>query len=261
VLIESDCREVLARLPDSSADAIFLDPPYNLQLGRGRSRRAAGGRIVRGPVADWDCFESLGEYDALMQPILRQLLQVLRPTGSLWVCGTYHSVHRLGQQLQDMGAWFLSEVIWWIANPAPRPFWSSRPLQTHQTLLWVVRDRRCLHAVERRVDRSLLQEYSRRDLGRKQPVSIWKIGVCQGSERLRRADGSALHPAQKPLELLRRIIAVSTRPGEVVLDPMAGTGTTGVAAAELGRQALLVEANREYVAAARTRLSELTDRP
>lgn len=253
-LVEGDCLDAFARIGDCAAAMVYLDPPYNLQLDPSRPRKVGPGKCRRGPVAEWDTFESLEAYDAAMKPILAHALRVLRPEGSLWLTGSYHCVHRLATHLQDMGAWIFTEVAWWRPDATPAPAFNKHP-QLLETVLWVAKDRRGWTLVRKRYDDDLMVRYAMEAFQRHQPLPIWQIPACRGKERLRDPDGVATHPTQKPEELLARMVQLSTREGELVLDPMAGTGTTGVVAQELGRKFLLVERKPEYVAAAAKRLA------
>ncbi|MHB8995290.1 MAG: DNA-methyltransferase [Armatimonadota bacterium] len=254
MLIEGDCRDLLHRVPDCSVAMAFLDPPYNLQLHPERARKVRPNTYRRGQVANWDEFESVEAYDEALTPVLEHLLRVLQPDGSLWVSGSYHCIHRLASHLQDFGAWFFTEIVWWRPDaPPPSPF-HRRP-QMVETILWVAKNRAGASLVRKRYSHELMVQFATEGFKRKQPLSIWSIPVTRSPERLRNSDGSAVHPTQKPLELVRRMVRLSTLPGELVLDPMAGTGTTGEVAMELGRRFLLFEREPEYVTAAGQRLS------
>lgn len=255
VLVEGDCRHLLARVPDSSVAMAYLDPPYNLQLRASRPRMVRRDVYRRGPVAHWDVFQSFEEYDAALEPVLGHLLRVLQPHGSLWVSGTYHCIHRLASILQDMGAWFIAELAWWRPDAIPPLSARLRPQLSHESLLWLAKDRAGASLVQKRYSHDLMVGFARRDFGREQPLSVWRIPTCRRPERLRDADGTTIHPTQKPVELVRRMVQLSTLPGELILDPMAGTGTTGAAAQELGRRFLLMEREPQYVEAAAGRLA------
>lgn len=240
-----DCREWLLEVPDETADLIYLDPPFNLQLGKGKVQRWDNkSSTVKGVQDEWDKFHSLQEYDAYVGPILEQSLRVLKPNGSLWVQGTYHCVHRLGSMLQNMDAWFFSEVVWQKRNPMPN-FRKARPGLATETIMWFSKNQEGKPTYHG----DLMAKWSLEDLGYNHAVNIWRLPICQGAsdERLKNEDDGTLHSTQKPECLLERIIEVSSNPGDLVLDPMAGTGTTGAVAHKLSRLWTLCERDAKYV--------------
>ncbi len=247
LLVEGECRTTLARLPDSSVDLIFIDPPYYLQLPKKRLLRWNVRTTVDAVDDAWDQFGSFAEYDAFLTAVLTEAQRVMRPSATIWVIGTYHNIHRVAARMQDLGFWVLNDVIWHKANPMPN-FLAVRFTNATETLVWAVRDRK---AKGYTFDKQAARSFEGKGIS----PTVWRIPLCAGRERLRDTKGLKVHATQKPLELLRRVIAVSTKPGAVVLDPMAGTGTTGVAARRLGRRFILIEREPAYVAAARERLA------
>jgi modification methylase len=237
-----DCREVLASLPADSADLVFADPPYNLQL-RQELFRPTGSR-VDGVDDDWDRFESFAEYDDFTRGWLAACRRVLKPTGTLWVIGTYHNIHRVGAILQDLGFWILNEIAWIKSNPMPN-FRGVRFTNAHETLLWASRERGARYTFHHHAMKSLNEELQMR--------SDWVLPVCSGKERLR-TDGRKVHSTQKPEALLYRVILSSTDPGALVLDPFFGSGTTGAVAKRLGRRWIGIEKDAAYAAAANERI-------
>lgn len=237
-VVQGDCRRVLADLPSSCADLVFADPPYFLQL-QNELRRPDNS--VVDPVDDaWDRFAGFAEYDAFCREWLLECRRVLKENGTLWVIGTYHNIHRVGALLQDLGFWLLNSVVWEKANPTPQ-FRGVRFCNAHEELLWAARSAR-----EARGYTFNYQELKRAN-GGKQMRSVWRFPICSGEARKKGGDGKKLHSTEKPLALLERVVAACTRPGDLVVDPFAGTGTTGEAALRLGRRYFLVEQQSLYI--------------
>jgi len=242
-ILEGDCIELLASLPAESVDLIFADPPYNLQLQN--ELRRPDNSLVDAVNAHWDRFTSFSEYDAFTRAWLSACRRVLKPEGTLWVIGSYHNIYRVGAILQDLDFWILNDVVWIKSNPMPN-FRGVRFTNAHETLLWAQKERGARYTFNHQTMRSINDDLQMR--------SDWYLPLCVGRERLR-SNGVKLHPTQKPAALLYRILAASTRPGDVVLDPFFGTGTTGEAAIRLGRHWIGIEKEPVYIEAARKRLS------
>jgi modification methylase len=244
-VIVGECAALLARLPEASVDLVFADPPYNLQLG-GELKRPDESR-VDGVVEAWDKFEDLASYDAFTRAWLKGVKRVLKPAGTLWVIGSYHNIFRVGAALQDEGFWILNDVIWRKSNPMPN-FRGRRFTNAHETLIWAARE----PDAKRYTFNYEALKAGNDDL---QMRSDWFIPLCTGAERLKGADGGKAHPTQKPEALLHRILIACTKPGDVVLDPFFGTGTTGAVAKKLGRHFIGLERDASYAALARARIA------
>ena len=243
-VLQGDCREVLATLPPNSVDLIFADPPYNLQLQHALWRPNM--TRVDAVAEAWDSFPDFAAYDQFTREWLTACRRVLKDTGTIWVIGTYHNIYRVGAILQDLGFWVLNDLVWIKVNPMPN-FRGVRFTNAHETLLWCKKSRQQRrYTFNYHVMKGLNDE--------KQMRSNWELPLCTGAERLK-ANGEKLHPTQKPEALLYRVILASSRPGDVVLDPFFGTGTTGVVAQRLNRHFVGVEQDPRYVAAARHRLA------
>jgi modification methylase len=249
-IIEGDCLAALRALPPASVHAIFADPPYNLQL-RGELRRPDDS-LVDAVTEDWDRFESLAAYDAFTRAWLTECRRVLRRDGTIWLIGAYHNVFRLGTALQDQGFWILNDVIWRKANPMPN-FRGRRFTNAHETLIWAARGPESRYRFNYAAMKSLNDDLQMR--------SDWFIPLCTGAERLRDADGNKVHPTQKPEALLHRVILACTAPGEVVLDPFLGSGTTAAVAKRLGRRFIGIEREAAYAEAARARIAAVEPLP
>jgi len=237
-VILGDALHVLGKLDPEIADMVFIDPPYFLQLPPKELRRWNVRTVVEGVDDAWDRFPSFQEYDAFISGLLERVRRVMKPSATLWVIATYHSIFRIGKILQDLGYWILNDVIWVKTNPMPN-WLGVRFTNATETLIWAVRDRGAKKY-------TFHKEAARRwGIGRV-GANVWVLPICTGKERLRDG-GRKLHSTQKPVELLKRVILTSTNPGDLVLDPVAGTGTTGYVARALGRDFLMVEINPRYV--------------
>jgi modification methylase len=243
-VLVGDCLEALRRLPPASVHAVFADPPYNLQLKNELRRPDAS--LVDAVDDAWDRFADFGAYDSFTREWLAECRRVLRKDGTIWVIGSYHNVFRLGTAMQDLGFWILNDVIWRKANPMPN-FRGRRFTNAHETLIWAARGPESRYRFNYQAMKALNEELQMR--------SDWFIPLCTGAERLRDDSGGKLHPTQKPEALLHRVILSCTQPGEVVLDPFLGTGTTAAMAKRLGRRFIGIEREEAYAQAARERIA------
>jgi modification methylase len=246
-----DCIAELEKLPAQSVDLVFADPPYNLQLA-GDLKRPDDSK-VDAVDDDWDKFSSFAAYDAFTRAWLMACRRVMKPAATLWVIGSYHNIFRVGTILQDLGFWVLNDVVWRKTNPMPN-FRGRRFTNAHETLIWAAREQDA---------RGYTFNYEALKAGNDdvQMRSDWVIPLCTGEERLKDGTGRKLHPTQKPQALLARVILASSRPGDVVLDPFFGTGTTGAAAKRLGRHFIGIERNPTYAARARARIAAVEPLP
>lgn len=246
-IIEGDCLEELRKLPDGCADLVFADPPYNLQLGGGLTRPDQS--VVDGVDDEWDKFDDFAAYDAFTRDWLKECRRILKPDGAIWVIGSYHNVFRLGVALQDLGFWVLNDVVWRKTNPMPN-FKGTRFTNAHETLIWASRSKEAKYAFNYDALKIFNDDLQMR--------SDWTLPLCTGGERLKDREGKKAHPTQKPEALLHRIVLATTKPGDLIVDPFFGTGTTGAAAKRLGRRFIGIERDASYAAAARTRLKKIT---
>ena len=244
-IIKGDCVAALEALPSQSVDAIFADPPYNLQLGGTLHRPDQS--LVDAVDDEWDQFASFEAYDAFTRAWLLACRRVLKPNGTIWVIGSYHNIYRVGSILQDMNFWILNDIVWRKTNPMPN-FKGRRFQNAHETMIWASRDAK---AKSYTFNYEALKA-SNDDV---QMRSDWLFPICSGSERLKGDDGKKIHPTQKPEALLARIIMASTKPGDVVLDPFFGSGTTGAVAKRLGRHFVGIEREQDYIDAASARIA------
>jgi modification methylase len=244
-ILKGDCVAALNRLPEKSVDVVFADPPYNLQLD-GNLHRPDQSKVDAVDDA-WDRFESFAAYDAFTRAWLLAVRRVLKPNGTIWVIGSYHNIFRVGATLQDLGYWILNDVVWRKTNPMPN-FRGRRFQNAHETLIWATRDQ----ASKGYTFNYDALKASNDDV---QMRTDWLFPICTGGERLKTADGDKVHPTQKPEALVARALMASSRPGDVVLDPFFGSGTTGAVAKRLGRHFVGCEREQGYIDAARARIA------
>ena len=241
-ILKGDCVEKMRALPDASVDMIFADPPYNLQLGGDLFR--PDGTQVDAVDDDWDKFDTFAAYDRFTRDWLAEAHRILKPNGTIWVIGSYHNIFRVGTAIQDKGFWILNDIIWVKANPMPN-FKGTRFTNAHETLIWASKGEKAKYQFNYRAMKTLNDELQMR--------SDWNFPICGGQERLKK-NGTKVHPTQKPEALLYRLLLACTQPGDVVLDPFFGTGTTGAVAKRLGRQWIGIEREDDYISAATQRI-------
>jgi len=249
-ILIGDSIRIMNSLPEHSVDAVFADPPYNLQLG---------GDLVRPDHShvdavddDWDKFADFAAYDQFTLEWLKAAKRILKPDGCLWVIGSYHNIFRVGAILQNLGFWILNDVIWCKSNPMPN-FRGKRFTNAHETLIWASPSKDARPCFNYEAMKNMNDD--------KQMRSDWHLAICSGKERLRTDDGEKVHPTQKPLSLLYRVIMSSTKPGDVILDPFFGSGTTGAAAKLLGRHFIGIEREKAYATHAERRIAQTMEAP
>ncbi|OHC73322.1 MAG: modification methylase [Rhodospirillales bacterium RIFCSPLOWO2_12_FULL_58_28] len=246
-ILLGDCVELMNAMPEKSVDMVFADPPYNLQL-TGELLRPDNTK-VDGVDDDWDRFDGFKAYDDFSHGWLKAANRVLKPDGTLWVIGSYHNIFRVGAVLQDLGYWILNDVVWRKTNPMPN-FRGRRFTNAHETMIWCAKDKNSRHCFNYEVMKNLNEDIQMR--------SDWEIPICTGHERLK-INGSKAHPTQKPEALLHRVVLSSTAPGDVVLDPFFGTGTTGAVAKRLGRAFIGIEREPAYKKMAAKRIAQIKE--
>ena len=244
-ILVGDCVALMNDLPEASVDMVFADPPYNLQL-EGELHRPNNSK-VDAVDNDWDQFSSFGSYDRFSRDWLAAARRVLKPDGTLWVIGSYHNIFRVGATLQDLGYWMLNDVVWRKSNPMPN-FRGRRFTNAHETLIWCAKDKDSKYRFNYEAMKNLNDELQMR--------SDWYLPICNGKERIKQ-NGRKAHPTQKPESLLHRVILSSTEPGDIVLDPFFGSGTTGAVAKRLGRKFVGIEREEEYAQVAHERIASV----
>lgn len=238
VLYNADCLKILEQLPENSIDMIFADPPYNLSNG---GFTVHAGKRVSVNKGTWDESKGFEEDFKFQLSWIRACKRVLKPEGTIWISGTYHSIYQCGYALQLEGFHILNDIAWFKPNAAPnlsgRYFTAS-----HETLIWARKDKKAKHAYN----------YQAMKVGHwpedflkkpgKQMRSVWSIGTPKPPEKK-----FGKHPTQKPLDLLKRIVSASAKKGDIVLDPFTGSSTTGLAAAMSGCKFIGIDTENEYL--------------
>ena len=245
-LFQGDCLEILGELPEESFDLVFADPPYMLSNDGFTCKNGRAASVNKG---EWDRSRGVEEDYRFHTKWLSACRRVLRPGGTLWVSGTYHSIYACGHALQALGYHILNEIVWYKPNASPnlscRMFTAS-----HETLIWARRDKKAKHYFDyHAMTKGHFPKDWMKEPG-KQMRSVWAIPTTPAEEK---ALGS--HPTQKPLALLDRIIRASCPEGGVVLDPFSGSGTTLLAAVRSRRQAVGIELESEFISLSIERLS------
>ena len=234
----------LKKFKDHSVDMIFCDPPYNLQLAKTLYRPDS--TKVSGVNDDWDKFNNFQDYDIFTKTWLSEIKRILKPDGCLWVIGSYHNIYRIGYILQNLDFWILNDIIWRKTNPMPN-FKGTRFTNAHETLIWAANTKYSKYTFNYQTMKQLNDNKQMRS-------DDWLINICSGKERLRDFKNQKVHNTQKPEELLLRVVLSSTKPGDLVLDPFFGTGTTGVVCKKLGRKFIGIEKNPTYLKEAKKRI-------
>lgn len=245
-IIQGNCVDGMNALPAESVDLVFADPPYNLQLGGDLSR--PDDSVVYGVTEEWDQFDTMDAYDLFSHDWLKAARRILKPNGSLWVIGSYHNIFRVGTVLQDQQFWIQNDIIWRKTNPMPN-FRGTRFTNAHETLIWATKSEDSRPTFNYDAMKMMNDGVQMR--------SDWTLPICTGRERLKKSDGNKAHPTQKPESLLHRIILATSNPGDVIVDPFFGTGTTGAVAKKLGRDFIGFEMEDEYISHARRRIEKI----
>jgi len=246
-ILEGDCVEVMNSLPEKSIDLIFADPPYNLQLQNDLHRPNM--TKVDAVNDDWDQFDSFDTYDQFTRSWLIACKRLLKPTGTIWVIGSYHNIFRVGSIMQDLGYWILNDVIWIKTNPMPN-FRGVRFTNAHETLIWASPKQGARYTFNHHAMKELNEEKQMRS-------DWWLLSLATGGERVRDEQGNKGHSTQKPQDLLYRVIVSSSNPGDIVLDPFFGSGTTGAVAKLLHRNWVGVERELTYIKLAKKRIENI----
>jgi DNA modification methylase len=251
-ILHGDCIEILEDLPADSVDLIFADPPYNLQL---RNDLYRPNRTKVDAVDDgWDKFEDFKAYDEFTHKWLSACRWVLKDTGTIWVIGSYHNIFRVGAVMQDLGYWILNDILWIKTNPMPN-FRGVRFTNAHETMIWAQKKKGAKYTFNHHSMKTLNDDSREGGL---QMRSDWEIPLATGRQRIR-MNGMKAHSTQKPEALLYRVIMASSKPGDVVLDPFFGSGTTGAVAKKLGRRWIGIERDKKYVRVAQKRIDAVAE--
>ncbi len=259
-IINADCLDTLKGMPDACVDMIFADPPYWMRVA-GVLQRVEG-TAYDGCDDEWDSgFASDLDYEVFTEAWLTECRRVLKKDGSIWVIGGMQCIYTIGATMRKLGFWFINDIIWHKKNPTPN-FRGTRLNNSHETLIWATKSPEARYTFNYKTAKALNTDTVTEDEYasgiRKQMGSVWRIPVCRGGARIKDADGNKLHSTQKPEELLYRVINISTKPGELILDPFGGTMTTGVVAKRCGRDFIMIENNPVYCAYGQQRIDSAT---
>ena len=249
-LYHSDCVDLLNSIPEESVDMVFADPPYLLS-NDGFSVHA--GKRVSVNKGKWDRSEGLAKDFEFQLAWIKAVRRVLKPNGTIWISGTYHSIYQCGYALQLADFHLLNDIAWFKPNASPnlscRYFTAS-----HETLLWARKDKQSKHTFNYEIMK--FHDWSDDKLKKpgSQMRSVWSITTPKANEK-----NFGKHPTQKPLSLLNRIILASTNEGDLVLDPFTGSSTTGISAHSLGRQFIGIDVQKKYLNLSIQRFEELNN--
>jgi site-specific DNA-methyltransferase (adenine-specific) len=233
IVYRADCLDLMRLMPPESVDAVFADPPYRLSTG---GVTVKSGRLAPVDKGSWDRSMGLAKDYEFNVRWLREARRVLKPDGTLWVTGTHHIIFSIGFALQKLGYRIINQIAWQKPDPPPNALHTAF-IHAHETLIWASKGRG--HTFNYDLISGLGSQMS----------SVWRIPAVPKREKLH-----GYHPTQKPLRLVRRALLASTREGDLVFDPFAGSGTTGVAAKELNRFFVGTELEREFARLARRRI-------
>lgn len=246
-IYNGDCMNILKKLPKKSANLIFADPPYNLQLKNELYR--PNQTKVDGVNDDWDKFSTNEEYDKFTKDWLSACHEVMADDATIWVIGSYHNIFRVGKIMMDLGFWILNDVQWYKTNPMPN-FRGVRFTNATETLIWAKKS-------ENQKKYTFNHQVMKQLNGGKQMTSVWQIPLCTGNERIKNEQGKKAHSTQKPEELLKRVILSSSSEGDLVLDPFSGSGTTCAVAKKLNRKSVGIEKEEKYIKISKKRLENI----
>lgn len=240
-LILGDVLDALAQLEDQSIDMIFADPPYFLSND---GITCSGGKQVSVNKGTWDRGMATEEKHDFNRKWIRECRRVLQLDGSIWISGTFHNIYSIGFALEQEGFKILNNITWQKLNPPPNLACRCFTHST-ETVLWARRD-------DKKARHTFNYELMKEMNSGKQMKDVWSGALTPKSEK-----HFGKHPTQKPEYLLERIILASTEAGALVLDPFVGSGTTAVVANRLGRDAIGIDNNSEYLQIAKARISNL----
>lgn len=250
-LYQNDCLEILNRFPENYVDMIFADPPYMLSND---GFTCQNGRMVSVNKGKWDKSNGFDTDLEFHDAWIKEARRVLKPEGTIWISGTYHSIYQCGYLVQKNGFHILNDIAWFKPNASPnlscRFFTAS-----HETLVWARKDKKAKHYFD--YDSMKNGNFPEDNLKKPglQMRSLWSIPTPPPSEKVFNK-----HPTQKPLALLKRVIIASSKPGSLILDPFNGAGTTGIAATMVGhRKYIGIEINEEYIDLTIKRYEALTE--
>lgn len=247
-IIQGDCIATMKAMQPESFDFIFADPPYHLSNG---GFTVQSGKQVSVNKGKWDSSAGFEADFRFHETWIENCHRLLKKDGSLMISGSYHSIYSCGTILQKLDARIINEIVWFKPNGAPalggRNFTAS-----HETIIWASKSKASKHTFNYQESKGFDHQGDILKNPGKQMRSVWSIPSTPSSEKRH-----GQHPTQKPLRLLERIVSLCTNPGDRVLDPFCGSGTTGVAAISTNRQFVGIEEDSTYVDLARRRMAEI----
>ena len=253
VIFNNDCLDVLTRLPENSIDMIFADPPYMLSNNGFTCRNGKTANVNKGK---WDKSRGLDEDFKFHDAWVSACRRVLKPEGTIWISGTYHSIYQCGYILQKNGFHILNDIAWFKPNASPnlscRFFTAS-----HETIIWARKGEKAKHTFNYEKMKNGIFSEDRMKRENTQMRSVWSIPTPKNSEK-----ELGKHPTQKPLALLSRIVMASTNEDNIILDPFNGGGTTGIASLIIGKRYYIgIETEKKYCQLTKDKLLDLTKEP
>jgi len=247
-LYHNDCLKILEAIPENSVDMIFADPPYFLSNG---GFTCKNGRMVSVDKGKWDVTNGLKKDFEFHLEWIKACHRVLKPGGTIWISGTYHSIYQCGFALQVNKFHILNDIAWFKPNASPnlscRFFTAS-----HETLIWARKDKKEKHIFNYDLMKNGMWPEDALKKPGLQMRSVWSIGTPKPIEKK-----FGKHPTQKPEDLLKRIVLASTNKGDLIIDPFTGSSTTGIIAHLLGRKFIGIDMDKKYLVLSKKRFEEL----
>lgn len=247
VIYNGDCMEILNAVPENTIDMIFADPPYMLS---NNGFTCQNGKMAEVNKGKWD--ESNGfENDTIFHnKWISACRRILKPEGTIWISGTYHSIYQCGYLLQKNNFHILNDIVWFKPNASPnlscRFFTAS-----HETILWARKDKKAKHTFNYSEMKNGFFPEDKLKNENTQMRSVWSIPTLKNDEKIH-----GKHPTQKPLNLLKRIVLASTKENDIVLDPFCGSGTTAVICRQNNRTFIGIEIDNNYCELAKKRIAD-----
>ena len=246
-IFQGDTIDVMKKIPEKTFDFCFADPPYFMQLEKGKKLLRVEGTEFDGCDDDWDKFDSMESYKEFTKKWLSEVHRLLKPSGSICVISGMQSIYEIGAIMRELGYWVINDIVWLKSNPTPN-FGGTRLNNSHETMILAVKDRKLAFTFNYKTGKELNNG--------KQMGSIWTFPVCSGNERLKDDDNNKLHNTQKPEALMHRLIVLFTKRNDLILDPFGGTMTTAAVAKRTGRQYVTIERDDKYIRYGRKRIEK-----
>jgi site-specific DNA-methyltransferase (adenine-specific) len=248
-ILFGNCIELMDDLPEDKIQLILTDPPYSAS---GKSLSLVNNK-TGGPYhkinEKWDEFDGYQDYYNFTKEWTKKADRTLNKKGTIMVCCSYHNIGEVIMSLKELDYKFLNIITWKKTNPMPSIVKRTFTYST-EFIVWFAKSSGWTFNYEK------MKKYAKG----KQLRDVWEFPLCQGAERIKRKNGRAAHPTQKPLKLFQRLIEAATNPGDIVLDPFIGAGTTAIASIKLDRQWIGIENNHDYIEIAEKRINEHLDK-